>query len=449
MVFDHLLDRISFVGLLGLTLSLAFALGYGWTSLQQPISEINWMFLLLCIESIGCLILLFILLNRYRQTVKCLRFMLKAIENDDASFRFPEEQGTMEIRTLHRTLNRMRNILFQAKQTTIQQEKYYSLILECIHTGILVVSDQGTIHQHNKEALRLLGRNILTHLCQLESLDIHLAKQLMQAHAGECLQATYQLRQETKQLVIRISEITIHGQHLRILTLNDIHTELDAQEMEAWIRLIRVLTHEIINNITPITSLSDTLLERIKTNYTSSEIPEGLETISRTGKGLLAFVDTYRRFTHIPQPQPSLFYVKPFLERMVILAQNQSPYTNIQFCFQIQPNDLMLYADEQLVAQVVTNILKNAIQAIAIRKNGVIRLQAYSDSTEAVCIEIANNGPAIPAMIASHIFIPFFTTKEGGSGIGLSLSRQIMRLSNGSLTLLSHTSPVTFLLRFN
>ncbi len=234
--------------------------------------------------------------------------------------------------------------------------------------------------------------------------------------------------------------------------VNDINNELDEKEIDSWIRLTRVLTHEIMNAVTPITSLSDTLLGLTEAQVSKEEIRNGLQTISSTGKGLLSFVESYRKFTRIPTPEPSLFYVKSFIERMVELARHQHPDVRVTFHTDIAPSDLILYADENLVSQVVINLLKNAMQAIESDKDtdkeGHINIRAYCNEAEAILIEISNNGPAIPNDIAEHIFIPFFTTKEGGSGIGLSISRQIMRLSGGNLSLLPGKE-TTFILKFN
>ena len=249
-----------------------------------------------------------------------------------------------------------------------------------------------------------------------------------------------------------MSDISIRGEHLRILALSDINHELDEREIDSWIRLTRVLTHEIMNAVTPITSLSDTLLELAGNGASTDEVRSGLKTISSTGKNLLSFVESYRKFTHIPTPVPTLFYLRDFIPRMVELARHQYPEAHIAFRTRIEPDDLILHADEGLVAQVFTNLLKNAIQAILSQEGrtseGHIDILARCDEQEAVIVEISNDGPSIPPEIARHIFIPFFTTKEGGSGIGLSISRQIMRLSGGSLTLLPKKQ-TTFVLRFD
>ena len=373
-------------------------------------------------------------LSLYRIHTKRVLFMIDALENNDNAIHFPEEKTTPETRDINRALNRVGHILYNVKSETAQQEKNYELILDCINTGVLVLNDNGAIYQKNNEALRLLGLNVLTHIRQLSKVDVTLMQKVEFCRTGEKLQITFNNERGTVNLSIRVSDITIRKEHLRILALSDINSELDEKEIDSWIRLTRVLTHEIMNSVTPITSLSDTLLSLSDTP--DEEIRSGLQTISTTGKGLLAFVESYRRFTRIPTPEPSLFYVKAFIDRMVELARHQNTCKNITFHTDISPADLIVYADENLISQVVINLLKNAIQAIGTQADGKIEISARCNDSEEVLIEIKNNGPVIPPEIADHIFIPFFTTKEGGSGIGLSISRQIMRLSGGSITLL-------------
>ena len=396
-----------------------------------------------------CIILLILSIiwqmRLYRHHIKQVLFMIDALENNDNTFRFPEEDGTMESRQINVALNRVGHILYNVKSETAQQEKYYELILDFVSTGLLVLNDNGAVYQKNKEALRLIGLNIFTHVRQLSKVDTELMNRMENCRPGDKLQVTFHNERGTVNLSIRVSEINVRKEHLRILALNDINTELDEKEIDSWIRLTRVLTHEIMNSVTPITSLCDTLLSMSESK--DEEISHGLQTISATGKGLLSFVESYRQFTRIPAPEPSLFYVKAFIERMIELARHQNPCDTICFHTEISPADLILYADENLIAQVVINLLKNAIQAIGSQPDGRIELRAYCNETKEILIEIKNNGPEIPLEIAEHIFIPFFTTKEGGSGIGLSISRQIMRLSGGSLTLLPDKE-TRFILKF-
>lgn len=342
------------------------------------------------------------LYRHYRRNIKKVTFLFDAIDNGDFSFNFPTEKGFKEDKILHQSLNRIKLFLQHTREEQMDREKYYEQILNAVDTGILVVDSHDNILQHNQAALRLLDTDVLTHMNQVKGKlkDEHLAKHETQA--------------------------MLKDKHVRIIALSDVSHELSNQEVDSWIKLIRVLTHEIMNTITPVTSLSETLLTRVTED---KDLKQGLETIHKTGTELLAFVNNYRRFTHVPQPQPALFYVEPFLERMAMLCNHEVEIS-------VSPKDLLAYADESLLSHVVTNLLKNAVEAFKEkRKLSFIRLQAYANAQESIIIDVSNNADLIPEDVASHIFIPFFTTKPEGSGIGLSLSRQIMRVSGGSLSL--------------
>lgn len=359
------------------------------------------------------------LYRHYRRNIKKVTFLFDAIDNGDFSFNFPTEKRFKEDNILHQSLNRIKLFLQHTREEQMDREKYYEQILNAVDTGILVVDGHDNILQHNQAALRLLDTDVLTHMNQVKEKlkDEHLAKHETQA--------------------------MLKDKHVRIIALSDVSHELSNQEVDSWIKLIRVLTHEIMNTITPVTSLSETLLTRVTED---KDLKQGLETIHKTGTELLAFVNNYRRFTHVPQPQPALFYVEPFLERMALLCNHEVE-------IEVSPKDLLVYADESLLSHVVTNLLKNAVEAFrekeredkqecrstdlqsAASKKAFIRLKAYANVQESIIIDVSNNAGLIPEDVASHIFIPFFTTKPEGSGIGLSLSRQIMRVSGGSLSL--------------
>ena len=373
------------------------------------------------------------LYRHYRRNIKKVTFLFDAIDNGDFSFSFSTEKGFKEDKILNLSLNRIKLFLQHTREEQMEREKYYEQILNAVDTGILMVDSHDNILQHNQAALRLLDADVLTHMNQVKEKlkDEHLAKHETQA--------------------------MLKDKHVRIIALSDVSHELSNQEVDSWIKLIRVLTHEIMNTITPVTSLSETLLTRVTED---KDLKQGLETIHKTGTELLAFVNNYRRFTHVPQPQPALFYVEPFLERMVLLCNHEVEIS-------VSPKDLLTYADESLLSHVVTNLLKNAVEAFngqeklsaernkqdgdnqgrnkqecrsadlqsAASKKAFIRLHAYANVQESIIIDVSNNAGLIPEDVASHIFIPFFTTKPEGSGIGLSLSRQIMRVSGGSLSL--------------
>ncbi len=379
----------------------------------------------------------------FYENIRKITFMFNAIANGDYTFRFTEYDGSLPDNVLNSTLNRIKGILMQEKEEIVRQEQYYSLILDSASTGILVTDPNGSIHRSNNEARRQLRLPILTHLNQLARIDEALPGIFREMQADDRRRIRFNDERGEVTLSVRCSSIRSKESELRIFALSEIGNELVEQELESWVRLIRVLTHEIMNSITPITSLSETLMD---TEGVSGEVRKGLETIYTTGKGLTTFVDSYRKLTRLPTPRPALIRVKPLLERMVSLTRQEFPDMTITLC--VQPDDLILYADENLLFQVVMNLLKNAAQALNGQTNGKIIISTECPEGEQVTILITDNGPGIPAEILPHIFIPFFTTKEGGSGIGLSLSRQIMRLHDGLLTVRSRPGETTFLLLF-
>ena len=399
------------------------------------IAEHNWLWLSVALPALVWSVLGFYRFYTYNH--RKVAFLLDAIENHDPSVHFYEQVVDKDSSQVNVMLNRIAHILHNVRQETIQREKYYELIMDFVETGIVVLDDKGTVFQKNQKALKLLGMEVLTHVRQLSRVSEHLEKSFEEAHSGQKLQVEYATERGTMHLSMRVSGITIQDKQLRIIALNDINHELDEREIDSWIRLTRVLTHEMMNSLTPVTSLSETLLS-LPGAQADEELRQGLETIRTTGKGLVNFVMSYRKLTRLPSPDPTLFDVHPFLLRMVQLAEHQHPCPNIRISLEAVPEDLMVFADESMLAQVMTNLLKNAIHTIGTSVEGEIRLRAYVDDQDMIHIEVSNNGPEITPEMAEQIFIPFFTTKEDGSGIGLSLSKQMMRLQGGSIALLPY-----------
>lgn len=342
--------------------------------------------------------------RRYRSTVGKVAFLFNAIDNGDYNFRFAEGDKVTGDRVLNRSLNRVKGILTHARDEQMEREKYFELILDSVDTGIIVVEEsRGVVLRYNRAAQKLLKREVITHVDQI--------------------------KENMKSFSLRETNTVLKGRRVRIVAFSDIKGELANQEIDSWVKLIRVLTHEIMNTVTPIVSLSDTLLRQ-----SEGEKHEGLSVINRTSKELVRFVENYRRFTHVPTPQPTLFYANPFLERMSRLA-GQIMKDGCTVAVDVQPKDLIVYADEGLISRVVSNLLKNAAEAVP--AGGHIWLKAYTGENDTVVIDVVDDGPMIPDDVASHIFVPFFTTKKDGSGIGLSISRQIMRVSNGFISLVT------------
>ncbi len=359
--------------------------------------------------------------RRHRRDKANLRLLFDAVENADYTLRFAE-RGKVSRNSINHWLNRIKEVLQRARDEQMERERYFEMVLNATDTGLMVVDERDNVLMHNQAALRLLHTDVLTHMSQIPPKV--LADERLSRH-----ETTTNLR----------------GKRVRIMALSNVEGELDNREVDSWIKLTRVLTHEIMNTITPVTSLSGTLLARMEQDekgggHADAELRTGLETIRKTGEELLRFVQTYRRFTHVPTPSPTLFYVQPFLQRMASLCPRAVEV-------QVEPHDLLVYADESLLSHVVSNLLKNAVEATV--QGGSISIRAWSDEQEAIIVDVTDTGEMIPTDVAEHIFVPFFTTKSEGSGIGLSLSRQIMRASGGTLTLHQDEAvgTVTFRLR--
>ena len=404
------------------------------------ITEHNWLWLFVAFPTLVWTVWSFYRLYTYH--TRKVAFLLDAIENDDSAVHFYEHVVDKDASKVNAMLNRIARILQNIKKETVQREKYYELIMDFVETGIVVLDEKGNVFQKNQKVLKLLGLEVLTHVKQLSHISENVEKALMEAMPGQKKQVEYSTERGIVNLSMQVSGITIQDKPLRIIALNDINHELDEREIDSWIRLTRVLTHEMMNSLTPVTSLSETLLTLPGTQK-DEELRQGLETIHTTGKGLVNFVMSYRKLTRLPSPDPILFDVRPFLERMMKLALHQHSYPNIRMILEEVKEDLMVFADESLLTQVMTNLLKNAVQAIGDTEEGEIRIRAYCDDQDLVRIEVSNNGPKISPEVAGQMFVPFFTTKKEGSGIGLSLSKQIMRLQGGSIALLPYKNEWT------
>lgn len=364
-----------------------------------------------------------------RRSADKLEMMVEAVDNNDFSLRFGGRWLSAEERAFNAALARLSDIMRKEKVSLAQQELYYSVLVDTVRTGIVAVSADGFVQQVNAEALKTLGLSVLTHVRQLAAVLPGLDEELMAMADGESRHVSFTRAGQEAQLLVRASSAQLRQKTLRLFAFDDIRSALDTKELESWMRLTRVLTHEIMNAMAPMMSLSDTLL---RSDELSARVRDGLTAIHSSASGLMSFVEAFRRFTALPKPAPRLVGVAEMLADVRTLAECE-PGPEVRVT--VRPADLMLYADPALIRQVLTNVIKNARQAITQSGEGsLVAVDAFT-AGDTVTIEVANDGPAIADDVAEQIFVPFFTTKANGSGIGLSVSRQIMRLSNGNITL--------------
>ncbi len=428
----------------------------GWTLRRSPIAGSalaaastiaatltygQWLIFTAC--SITAVMAYASIIRSYFKIRRNVAFVLDAVENQDFAFRYTTSTRNAPDAYVNAYLNRLIDILERLTDDIREKDRYYEVILNSADNGIIVIDEAGNALHCNRAAHKMLHTDVISKVSHLQRVHPSLPSLLTADPPPSSI--SLQLPTGNMSLSVARSRVTLHGKQVDIIALSDISRSLVTKELESWESLTRVLTHEIMNSLTPLISISDSLLS--DPGAALPDYQRGLATVAATGKSLKRFVESYRTFANIPTPNPSPFYVKPFLAMMQEICSHQMSGSAVKVDVKCAPSDLMLYADEQLIALVVTNILKNAMQAVAEIPAPEIKIEARLMADESVKIEISNNGPVIPAEAARQIFLPFFTTKPNGSGIGLSIAKRIMAASGGSISL--RTLPrTTFTLTF-
>lgn len=361
-----------------------------------------------------------------RKMRRKVAYMLDALEDKELNFRFDEKR--IVGRRFNSTLNRLRGIFDKERREINEQEKYFGLMLDHVKTGIVVIEEKGQVSYCNNTALALLGIATLGHIRQLRTISESLYEIFQHITDGVEEKTSYYNESGKMTISLTASSARIGKNQVRIIAFNDISREIAENEQESWSKLIRVLTHEIMNTVTPIASLSETLL---KFDNVDGEVKNGLDTISQSSRGLIKFVETYRNLTRVAMPSKKAFYFKELADRVINLTREQAMASGAACTFTEKSDDVLLYADEGQITQILINLVKNAIQAEAKK----IEITAEINNHEHIIINVINDGRPISKESQDEIFVPFYTTKQDGTGIGLSLSRQIMRLHNGNLNL--------------
>lgn len=386
-----------------------------------------------------------------------INYFIQAIKNEDTILRFPVKSGNKIINELHKSLNELNAVLQQTKLKNQIRERYFSEILQNIATGVVVVNGKGFINDVNPAALDLLGLSTFTHVLQLDRIDPRFREEF--SKVGNRQQQMLFLRKgnETVQVITRCSEIVVKEERVKLMTLQDIRGELEKKEIDSWVKLIRVLSHEIMNSLTPVTSIAQSLKsiwkERVKNDPAFIDDDDvdstigGLDVIGERGEALIRFVRSYRVLTKVPEPKKQSISIHSFFDRLNILISPLREEFQGEVLFKIPEKDFHFFADEQMMVQVVVNLVKNALEALVGELDGKVEIEATMNG-DIVEIIVSDNGIGIPDEIKDEIFIPFFTTKENGSGIGLSYSRQILRAHGGSLNYHSRKGKTVFALKW-
>ncbi len=391
------------------------------------------------------------LIHYVEKTNRDLTRFFSSIRYSDFSQTFKDDGLGPSFDGLRRAFSEVIQAFRQTRTEKEEHYRYLQTVVQHVGIGLIAFQPNGDVELINKAAKRLLNIISLKNIKSLESFSKPLVDALFKLRPRERALVKVEDQNELLHLALYATEFRLRGYDFSLVSIQNIHSELEEKEIDAWQKLIRVLTHEIMNSITPISSLASTINELIKESCqmrlpeenidteSLSDIHEAAQTIQKRSQGLLHFVDAYRNLTLIQKPNFQIFPVKELFDRVEKLLQTNLKEKNIRFEIKIDPQSLELSADPELIEQVLINLLLNALQALEKQANAWICLNAYLDGRGRTNIQVKDNGPGIPRENMEKIFIPFYSTKEGGSGIGLSLSRQIMRLHRGSIT--AHSEP--------
>lgn len=368
-----------------------------------------------------------------RKIIGKIDFMSDALDSGETAFRYSESRWRN--RRLNKSLNRLRSIFEAEKADIRERERYFGTMLDHVQSGVIVI-DGEKIDYSNTVAKGFLGMAEISSLRQIGRISPDLANAFREASEMES-RASFISERGTVQFSISACTARLHGKEVSIVTFNDITREMENNESESWTRLIRVLTHEIMNTVTPVASLSSALSQNLD-SYSAEDIRSALGTIASSSEGLISFVQSYRSLTHISAPVRKAFYLKDLVNDSVNIAKANWPSVNV--LYRELSSDVILYADYGQMSQVLNNLIKNAVQAGA----GNVSITASIDKREQTVIDIANDGECISASGQEQLFVPFYTTKgSSGTGVGLSLCRQIVRLNGGTIKLSSSTPEAT------
>jgi|AntRauTorcE11898_2_1112593.scaffolds.fasta_scaffold00550_8 nitrogen fixation/metabolism regulation signal transduction histidine kinase len=401
------------------------------------------------------------LIHYLEETNRKLTHFFQSIRHSDFSTSFTGSIRGKTFENLNIEFNEVIQAFQKNRAEKMEQHNYLLTVVQHVSIGIIAFHGDGSVDIFNNAVKKLLKINNLKNIQALDNIKEGLAGKIIGLKAGEKILTKIIVDDEILQVFISATQLRLRGKELTIISLQDIHAELEEQEIESWQKLIRVLTHEIMNSITPISSLvstvDDLLIdesdESLKLKELDEEdlqsVREALTTIQHRSKGLLNFVDVYRNLTRIPKPNFRYFRLSDVMKRNARLLQPKLEKFSIDFHYQVVPDNIMVTADPDLIDQVIINLLVNAIDAVKDASNPAITVKAWVNKNSRVVIEITDNGHGIKPDILDKVFMPFYTSKKHGSGIGLSLARQIMHLHKGSITVRSRPDEsTTFTLTF-
>ncbi|MEN8229984.1 MAG: ATP-binding protein [Bacteroidota bacterium] len=401
-----------------------------------------------------------LIFRRLTRTNREILFFFRALENEDTNLVYSSGHRNSLIDELHQHLDRVNGKFREMKIENEIREQYFSRILENLSSGIILIARTGHVNHINDEALSLLNLTQLTHIKSLSRVQPGLYERISGMKSLD--RSELEIREtETgmkRVLGLQMVDINLRGEDVRIVTLHDLSAGMERKEIDDWIRLIRIMSHEIMNSLAPITSISTTLKE-VWAEHESAGKEEkasgaaigqtlkGLDAIAEQSEGLTTFFESYRVLSRIPDPVKKEFELCTMMEKLETLVSHKQGDEGIRFIFRCHDRGLKLTADEQMITQVMLNLVKNAVQAVERVRPAEITVSA-EELDHRVVLSVNDNGHGIPGEIADEIFLPFFTTRAKGTGVGLSYSRQVMAMNGGRIEFESQPGSTRFRLLF-
>ncbi len=384
------------------------------------------------------------IIDYFNSVNRKLAFLFDSIRNEDSTLHFPERVRAKTTKKLHQSLNHLNEVISKIKIRNEHKERFFLEFMRHSTTGLMAVDEKGYVEIVNDAALKLFNTGILVHLKRLKQVNKELYEVIKSLKPNQSKTLKLSVKDELHIVLIKMVKLKFGEMNFNIYSLSDIKTELEEKEMETWQKLIRILTHEIMNSIAPISSISDTMMKYFHNGKKLSvkemdNIEHGLDVINDRSKGLIHFVDSYRTLTKIPKPVFKLIDVNTWLDSILLLFQDRAENDQIEIEVKNEYKRETFLGDQKLLTQVVLNLLNNAADAIREVENKKIIIHITTTESGNISLKFIDNGPGISPENLDQVFIPFFTTKENGSGIGLSLSRQIVNLHKGQL--LVHSQP--------
>ncbi len=387
----------------------------------------------------------YLLIKQVNRTNEDLEKFFSSVQDHDSSVRFPENPNNNTFRQLHDRMNHLNSIIQHVKIENARTSHFLQNMVDHVDVGLLAFDLSGRIEVYNNAAKRYLNVLNPSRLDSFKTKDKEIFTIVNNIKPGQEILHKMNLDNLIQSVLIKATELKFESDTIKLISFQDITNALNRKELDSWQKLIRVLTHEIMNSVSPVISLSSVISGYFKNKADDKPLPSekidnqiiaktlsGLDTIEETGKGLLDFVDKYRSLTSMPKPGLSKFKVEDLFMKCVLLMGSNIP-ENIKIITSVNPENLAVEADFAQIEQILINLIKNAVEAISGKNNGIIQLKAFYDGKEKAIIQVEDNGTGISGDIIEDIFVPFYTTKENGSGIGLSLSKQIMQNHNGTI----------------